>query len=94
MSLGTVQLGDTDMSRIATRNARTLVFALRTGIVLLAAILVPPFVILAIAPMLLIVAPVAFIAIPFMLSAFAPEAREVQVAPRRLVALGGVRVTS
>jgi hypothetical protein len=93
-SLGTVQLGDTDMSRIATRNARALVFALRSAIAAIAAVLVPPFVILAIAPMLLIVAPVALIAIPFMLSAFAPEAREVQIAPRRLVALRSVRITS
>jgi len=81
------------MSRIATRNARAFVFALRAGIATIAAILVPPFVMLAIAPMLLIVAPVALIAIPFMLSAFAPEAREVTVAPR-LAALRHVRVTS
>ena len=82
------------MSRIATRNARALVFALRAGIATIAVILIPPFVALAIAPMLLIVAPVALVAIPFMLSAFAPEAREVPVAPRRLAALRSVRVTS
>jgi hypothetical protein len=37
--------------------------------------------------MLLVLAPVALIAIPFMLSAFAGEAREVVVTPKRLRAL-------
>jgi hypothetical protein len=50
-------------------------------------VMVPPFVILAIAPMLLMLAPVALVAIPFMLSAFAGEAREVQPLPRSLRAL-------
>jgi hypothetical protein len=53
----------------------------------IAVVMVPPFVILAIAPMLLMLAPVAFVAIPFMLSAFAGEAREVQPLPRRVPAL-------
>jgi hypothetical protein len=82
------------MSRIATNNARALVFVLRASITTIAAILIPPFVILAIAPMLLILAPVALVAIPFMLSAFATEAREVPVAPRRLGALRHAHVTS
>lgn len=50
-------------------------------------VMVPPFVVLAIAPMVLMLAPVALVAIPFMLSAFAGEAREVQPMPRRLRAL-------
>lgn len=52
----------------------------------LAAVLVPPFVIAALAPVLLFLAPVALIAMPFMLSAFAPEAKEVResMAPRAL----------
>lgn len=53
----------------------------------LAVVMVPPFVILAIAPMLLVLAPVALVAIPFMLSAFAGEAREVQPLPRRVRSL-------
>jgi hypothetical protein len=51
-------------------------------------------VILAIAPMLLILAPVALVAIPFMLSAFATEALEVPVMPRRLGALRHAHITS
>jgi hypothetical protein len=47
-----------------------------------AAILVSPFIALALAPTLLALAPVAFIAIPFMLLAFAVEAREVAAARR------------
>ena len=53
----------------------------------IAVVMVPPFVILAVAPMLLMLAPVALVAIPFMLSAFAGEAREVQPLPRRVRAL-------
>ena len=53
----------------------------------IAVVMVPPFVVLAIAPMLLVLAPVALVAIPFMLSAFAGEAREVQPLPRRVRAL-------
>jgi hypothetical protein len=53
----------------------------------IAVVMVPPFVVLAIAPMLLMLAPVALVAIPFMLSAFAGEAREVQPLPRRIRAL-------
>jgi hypothetical protein len=56
-------------------------------------VLVPPFVMLAIAPMLLVLAPVALIAIPFMLSAFAGEAREVAVQPRRVRAFQPVLVS-
>ena len=44
----------------------------------IAGVLLPPFVVLAIAPMVLMLLPVALIAIPFVLSAFAGEAREVQ----------------
>jgi hypothetical protein len=52
----------------------------------LAALLVSPFVLLAVAPMLLVLAPVALMAMPFMLSAFAGEAKEVRhsIAPRAL----------
>lgn len=53
----------------------------------IALVMVPPFVVLAVAPMLLMLAPVALVAIPFMLSAFAGEAREVQPLPRRVRAL-------
>jgi hypothetical protein len=41
-----------------------------------AAILIPAFVVLALAPMLLVLTPVAFVALPFMLAAFAGEAGE------------------
>jgi hypothetical protein len=66
---------------------RPLSILMRVTVATIAAIMVPPFVMLAIAPMLLVLAPVALVAIPFMLSAFAGEAREVQPIPRRLRAL-------
>lgn len=47
-------------------------------------VMVPPFVMLAVAPMLLMLAPVALVAIPFILAAFAGEAREVTPLPRRV----------
>jgi len=72
------------MSRIDTQSASPFGFVARFIVATIAAILVPPFVLLAIAPMLLVLAPVALCAIPFMLSAFAGEAREVRIAPRRL----------
>jgi hypothetical protein len=55
------------------------------------AVMVPPFVMLAIAPMLLMLAPVAFVVIPFILAAFAGEAREVQPLPGRVRALRPAR---
>lgn len=55
------------------------------------AIMLPPFVVLAIAPMVLVLVPVAIVAIPFMLYAFAGEAREVVAPPRRLPALSPQR---
>jgi hypothetical protein len=75
------------MSRKQTSRITPFGFAARFVMVVFATVLIPPFVILAIAPMLLILAPVALIAIPFMLSAFAGEASEVSPAPRRLRAL-------
>ena len=42
----------------------------RGAAVLGAAVLVPPFIALAVAPMLLMLLPVAFVAIPFMVPAF------------------------
>lgn len=66
---------------------RPLSIFLRAVIGTIALIMVPPFVVLAIAPMLLVLAPVALVAIPFMISAFAGEAREVQPATRRVRAL-------
>jgi hypothetical protein len=66
-------------------------FAFKVVMGTVAVLMVPPFVVLAIAPMLLMLAPVALVAIPFMLSAFAGEAREVQpILPRRVRALGHV----
>jgi hypothetical protein len=59
----------------------------RFAIGIVAVVLIPPFVALAIVPLLLVLTPVAFIAIPFMLSAFAGEARDVVAAPKRLRAL-------
>lgn len=66
---------------------RPLGIFVRAVIGTVALIMVPPFVVLAIAPMLLVLAPVALVAIPFMISAFAGEAREVQPSPRRVRAL-------
>lgn len=54
----------------------------------IAGVLIPPFVVLAIAPMVLFMVPIAICGIPFVLSAFAGEAREVQpLLPRRAAAL-------
>ena len=72
------------MSRTDTYNTRPFGITTRFVIGTVAAILLPPFVMLAVAPMLLVLAPVALIAIPFMLSAFAGEAREVAAPARRL----------
>jgi hypothetical protein len=72
------------MSRIDTGNAKPFGLTARFIFGVVASILVPPFVMLAVAPMLLVLAPVALIAIPFMLSAFATEVREVPAAPRRV----------
>jgi len=62
-------------------------FAARACVGVVASILIPPFVMLAIAPMLLVLAPVALVAIPFLIATFAAEAREVGTAPRRVPAL-------
>ena len=62
-------------------------FAGRSFVVFVASILIPPFVILAIAPMVLFMVPVAICGIPFVLSAFAGEAREVGSTPKRVPAL-------
>jgi hypothetical protein len=62
-------------------------FAARACVGVVASILIPPFVILAIAPMLLFMVPVALVAIPFMLATFAGEAKEVGATPKRVPAL-------
>lgn len=54
------------------------VFATITGI------MVPPFVMLAVAPMLLFMVPVAIVGIPFVVFAFVGEAYEVSPLPRRV----------
>jgi hypothetical protein len=66
---------------------RPLGIVVRVVIGTVALIMVPPFVVLAMAPILLMLSPVALVAIPFMISAFAGEAREVQPTPRRVRAL-------
>jgi hypothetical protein len=75
------------MSRIDTGNAKSFGLTARFLFGIVASVMVPPFVMLAVAPMLLVLAPVAFVAIPFMLSAFATEVREVPASPRRVRAL-------
>jgi hypothetical protein len=74
------------MQRKASHEVKQFGLTARFVMGVVAAIMVPPFVVLAIAPMLLILAPVALVAIPFMLSAFAGESRELTVEPRRLAA--------
>jgi hypothetical protein len=64
------------------------VILLRVMLGVLAIIAIPPFVILAIAPMLLMLAPVALVAIPFMITAFAGEAGRVRDAAHPLRAHG------
>jgi hypothetical protein len=58
-------------------------FVVRVMMGTTAAILALPFVMLAVAPMVLVLTPVAFVALPFLVSAFAGEAREVAT-PRRV----------
>jgi hypothetical protein len=57
------------------------VLLLRVMLGAIAVVAVPPFVILAIAPMLLMLAPVALVAIPFMITAFAGEASQARPVP-------------
>jgi hypothetical protein len=75
------------MSGIDPYNNKPFGMTARFVIGTVAAIMLPPFVVLAVAPMLLVLVPVALVAIPFMLSAFAGQAREVVAPPRRLRAL-------
>jgi hypothetical protein len=63
-----------NLSRIDKRKTKPFGSLARVVIGTLAVIMLPPFVLLAVAPMLLVLTPVALIAIPFMLSAFAGEA--------------------
>jgi len=74
------------MSRIEEEK-RPLGIVLRTLFATITVVMVPPFVMLAIAPMMLMLAPVAIVAIPFVVAAFAGEAREVQPLPKRVRAL-------
>jgi hypothetical protein len=74
----------TDQSRIERRPLG--VFA-RVAIGTVAALLVPPFILLAVAPVMLVLMPVAFVAIPFLLVAFGREAGDAvnaRRAPHRL----------
>ena len=64
----------------------------RIATVLLTAILLPPFVVLAIAPMLLMLVPVAFVAIPFMIPAFFGAAHSSQAECQRVRAWRGALV--
>jgi hypothetical protein len=74
------------MSRIEEEK-RPLGVVLRTIFGVITVVMVPPFVMLAIAPMVLVLSPVALVAIPFLVAAFAGEAREVQPLPKRSRAL-------
>lgn len=58
------------------RDRPVVVMVLRACVGLMALVLIPPFVVLAVVPMLLLLLPVAFVALPFMLCAFAGEACE------------------
>jgi hypothetical protein len=71
------------MSRIEEEK-RPFGIVLRVLFGTISVVMVPPFVMLAVAPMLLMLAPVALVAIPFILAAFAGEAREVAPLPRRV----------
>lgn len=53
------------------------VVVLRACVGLMALVLIPPFVVLVVAPLLLMLLPVAFVALPFMLCAFAGESCDV-----------------
>lgn len=70
------------MSRIEEEK-RPFGIVLRVLFATISVVMVPPFVMLAVAPMLLMLAPVALVAIPFLVAAFAGEAREVAPLPRR-----------
>jgi hypothetical protein len=56
---------------------------LRVFLGAVALVAVPPFVLLALVPMLLMLAPVALVAIPFMVCAFAGEASEARASSQR-----------
>jgi hypothetical protein len=71
------------MSRIEEEK-RPFGIVLRVLFATISLVMVPPFVMLAVAPMLLMLAPVALVAIPFILAAFAGEAREVTPLPHRV----------
>jgi hypothetical protein len=77
------------MSRIGTkRRIGPFAIMVRLFAGCIAAVLLPPFVMLAVAPMVLFMIPLALFAIPFMVSAFAGEAREMPaMVPRRVPAL-------
>ena len=74
------------MARIQVRK-RPFGIGMKMVFACIAGVLLPPFVMLAIAPMVLFMIPVAICGIPFVISAFAGEAREVQPMPRRVRAL-------
>ena len=69
-------------------NSQPVNFA-RLGAVLLTVILLPPFVALAIVPMLFMLVPVAFVVIPFMIPAFFGAAHSNQVESHRIRAWRG-----
>jgi uncharacterized protein involved in cysteine biosynthesis len=58
------------------RQQRQIAWLIRMFIVGVAVLLVPPFVMVAVAPMVLVLIPVALLAIPFMLGAFQKEGHE------------------
>jgi hypothetical protein len=70
------------MSRIEEEK-RPFGIVLRVLFATISIVMVPPFVMLAVAPMLLMLAPVALVAIPFLVAAFAGQALEVAPLPRR-----------
>lgn len=79
------------MSRIEEEK-RPLGIALRVLFATVAGIMIPPFVVLAIAPMVLFMVPIAIVGIPFVVAAFVGEASEVSPLPRRVRALQPARV--
>jgi hypothetical protein len=59
------------MAPVETNKSKPLALLTRFAIGVAAAVLIPAFVVLAVAPMLLALTPVAFLALPFMVLAFA-----------------------
>jgi len=66
------------MDQDEARGSKRIRDALRTITVWAAVLMLPPFFVVAVAPMLIVLAPVALVAIPFLVPALLPSSRAAQ----------------